>query len=71
MDSELIVERVLVTRVQFSHSVVGLKRDLHQQVGVISDLLSWLSVAKFGIGLPSTSIPSNFLVLLSSRGNII
>ena len=38
--------------VQFSNSVVGLKRDLHQQVGVISDLLSWLSVAKFGIGLP-------------------
>ena len=60
--------------VQFSNSVVELKRDLHQQVVVISDLLSWLSAAKFGIGLPfpsSTSIPSNFLVLLSSRGNII
>ena len=38
--------------VQFSNSVVELKGDLHQQVGVISDLLSWLSVAKFGIGLP-------------------
>ena len=34
------------------NSVVELKRDLHQQVGVISDLLSWLSAAKFGIGLP-------------------
>ena len=60
--------------VQFSNSVVELKRDLHQQVVVISDLLSWLSAAKFNIGLSfpsSTSIPSNFLVLLSSRGKII